>query len=292
MTTPIETSTNISRRRFLQVMGATALGTSLAGVGGFAYVLEWEPSNLELVDLPLTLPRLPSVFSGYRIAQISDIHIGSFMTQERLQHVVDIVNAQQVDVVVITGDFVTEEPRHYAQQLILPLAQLDAPDGVYAVLGNHDHWTNVIEVRSILARADIQELSNAVVPLQRDNESIYLAGLDDYWERYANLNVVLPQIPADACAILLVHEPDFADISAATGRFDLQLSGHSHGGQVVLPGGMIPLLPQYGRQYPSGLYQVEDMLQYTNRGIGMVSPEVRFNCRPEITVITLLATSE
>ncbi|HYN87535.1 MAG TPA: hypothetical protein VER55_03345, partial [Ardenticatenaceae bacterium] len=98
---------------------------------------------------------------------------------------------------------------------------------------------------------------------------------------------VLAHLPPDGAAILLAHEPDFADISAATGRFDLQLSGHSHGGQVIVPFAGPLIGPRYGQNYPVGRYQVGSMIQYTNRGIGMVAPLVRFNCRPEVTVFTL-----
>jgi predicted MPP superfamily phosphohydrolase len=100
---------------------------------------------------------------------------------------------------------------------------------------------------------------------------------------------VIDQLPADGAALLLAHEPDFADTSAATGRFDLQLSGHSHGGQVRVPLVGAPRLPPLGRKYPIGVYQVGSMLQYTSRGVGMIPPRVRFCCRPEIALLTLAA---
>jgi hypothetical protein len=121
---------------------------------------------------------------------------------------------------------------------------------------------------------------------------LHIAGVDDVWEEHARLDMVLEQLPADGAAILLAHEPDFADESAATGRFDLQLSGHSHGGQVIYPFGGPPILPTYAKKYPVGRYQVSGMIQYTNRGLGMIPPHVRFNCRPEITVFTLSAKRE
>ena len=102
------------------------------------------------------------------------------------------------------------------------------------------------------------------------------------------LNDVIEELKDESAAILLAHEPDFADLSSKTGRFDLQLSGHSHGGQVVVPFYGPLVLPYLGQKYPSGLYQVGEMLQYTNRGVGMIEPAVRFNCPPEITVFHLL----
>jgi predicted MPP superfamily phosphohydrolase len=125
--------------------------------------------------------------------------------------------------------------------------------------------------------------------LERGGSLLHIAGVDDVWERQDRLDLVLDRLPAEGGAILLAHEPDFADTSAATGRFDLQISGHSHGGQVIAPFAGPLRLPHLGRKYPLGLYRVGDMLQYTNRGVGMVYPYVRFNCRPEITLFTLRA---
>ncbi|MDH5508153.1 MAG: metallophosphoesterase, partial [Anaerolineae bacterium] len=118
---------------------------------------------------------------------------------------------------------------------------------------------------------------------------LHWAGGDDIWENQDRLDLVLEMLPEEGCAILLAHEPDFADTSAATGRFDLQISGHSHGGQIIFPVIGPPVVPWLSEKYPLGLYQLGEMLQYTNRGIGMVGPpHVRFNCRPEITVFTLV----
>jgi uncharacterized protein len=138
-----------------------------------------------------------------------------------------------------------------------------------------------------MAESGIIELSNEVYPIQRGQARLYVAGIDDYIARNDRLEQVLEQLPEEGAAILLAHEPDFADISARTGRFDLQISGHSHGGQVNLP--LIgPLyLPRYARKYTSGLYNVNGMIQYTNRGVGKVHVPLRLNSSPEITVFTL-----
>jgi predicted MPP superfamily phosphohydrolase len=116
---------------------------------------------------------------------------------------------------------------------------------------------------------------------------LHVAGIDDIMEGGSRLDLVLRDLPDSGAAILLAHEPDFADVSAATGRFDLQLSGHSHGGQVRVPLLMRLALPPFSQRYTSGLYRVDGMLQYTNRGLGFVDMRLRFLCRPEITVLTL-----
>ena len=282
----------LSRRRFLQTALASAVGTTVAGVATSFYGTQIEPNDIEITQIEPGLPRLHHAFDGYRIVQISDIHMGTWMTRERLEHVVALVNEQQPELIVITGDFVTTDPiEPYADSLIHPLRKLNAPDGVVAVLGNHDHWTNHEMVRRILSQSEITDLSNQVMTLGREGAQLHIAGVDDYWERKADLKAVLEQLPEEGAAVLLAHEPDYADISTKTGRFDLQLSGHSHGGQVILPLLGPPRLPRYGKKYPLGQYLVDNMIQYTNRGVGMIRPAVRFNCRPEISVFTLRAAS-
>ena len=283
----------LSRRDFLKVTLASMAATTLVGASGIAYANRIEPYQIEIKPVAVTLPRLDPAFSGYRMVQISDIHIGTWMTRANLEHIVYLVNQQQPDLIVITGDFVTIEPVDYwAGELVPALSQLVAREGTVAILGNHDHWTNPHIVREIIRVSGLIELSNDVLTLERERSLLHIAGVDDYWMRQTDLDRVLDQLPAAGAAVLLAHEPDFADISAATGRFDLQISGHSHGGQVVLPFIGPPILPKYGHKYPLGRYQVGNMIQYTNRGIGMVAPYVRFNCRPEITVYTLQAANQ
>ena len=283
----------ISRRRFLKISLASAFSTTLAGVGSFAYAHDFETTNVEVVQIELKLPRLAPAFDGYRLAQISDIHMGTGMTPQHLSRIVEMVNAEQPDAVALTGDYVTHGDIQDVLPLLRePLSQLSAKDGAFAILGNHDHWTDPDAIHGILADSGINDLTNTVHTLTRGDSRLHLAGVDDYWEEKADVEAVIAQIEGDDCAVLLAHEPDFADVSAATGRFDLQISGHSHGGQVRLPILNRALqLPHLGIKYPMGQYQVGGMIQYTNRGVGTIAPAVRFNCRPEITVYTLRAAS-
>lgn len=266
-----------------------AVGAAALGVGGIAYARNIEPQWIEVTRLRLALPGLPGVFRGYRVAHLSDIHMDRWMTPDRLAGVVQLVNAQQADLVALTGDYVTHGTRRPGafRNLATGLGALRARDGVLAVLGNHDHWLDAGFVRRALRDAGVIELSNRAHDIRRGGAVLHIGGVDDYWTGHARLQDVLDDVPADGVAILLAHEPDFADESAPTGRFVLQISGHSHGGQVRLPLLGPPVLPPYGRKYPMGLYRVGGMLLYTNRGVGMLRPRVRLNCRPEITVYTL-----
>ena len=276
------------RAIYRRVLLSVALGVLL--LGGLVYVRKIEPGDVEVVPVSLVLPRLDARFDGYRIAQISDIHADGWMTPGRVLGLVNLVNAEAPDLVTITGDFATYSRFRslicHACRLVAPLRRLCAPDGVVAVLGNHDHKTDARTIRRILAASGVIELRNTVLTLRRDGASLHLCGVDDLKEGTPRLDRALEGLSAPGCAVLLAHEPDFADKSAATGRFDLQLSGHSHGGQVGLPLLRYPFLPKLSRKYPVGLYRVGGMLLYTNRGLGAHS-RFRFNCRPEITIFTL-----
>ena len=226
----------------------------MAGVGVFGYAHNIEPTRYDITPIDLTLPRLTPAFDGYRIVQISDIHLdGAVMTRERLAHIVELVNRQSPDLVAITGDFVTHDPDIFAPDLIESLRDLTPRDAALAVLGNHDHWTDAPTVRGIIAESGLTDISNYVHTISREGELLHIGGIDDFWERQDRLDLVLDQLPVQGAAMLLAHEPDFADISAATGRFDLQLSGHSHGGQVILPLIGPPKLPAFAKKYPVGI---------------------------------------
>jgi uncharacterized protein len=282
----------LSRRKFIKISVASAVVTASAGVGGFGYAHDIEPYMIDLVNRELTLPRLSPAFDGYKLVQFSDIHIDTWNSAAQFQRVIELVNEQQPDAIAITGDFVTGgKGEGVARALVEPLRQLRAKDVSVAILGNHDHWTDPEWVHGVIRDSGLTDLTNTVYTVRRGDEMLHIAGVDDYWERQDRLDLVLAALPDEGAAILLAHEPDYADISAASGRFDLQLSGHSHGGQVALPLIGPLVLPRYGRKYPSGQYQVGNMIQYTNRGIGMIAPTVRFNCRPEITVFSLRSPS-
>ncbi|MBZ0298693.1 MAG: metallophosphoesterase [Anaerolineae bacterium] len=279
----------LSRRKFLKASLLSAT-TGAAGLISLIYMGHLETDDVDVVQIDVHLPRLSPAFEGYRLAQISDIHMGTGMTADKLATIADLTNQQQPDLITITGDFVTHgSVAALGPMLIEPLREFAAPDGVVGVLGNHDFWTDAAAVRRILEQSDVLDVSNGVTTVHRDGESLHIAGVDTLWYHQDRLDLVLDQLPDEGAAILLAHEPDFADISGPTGRFDLQLSGHTHGGQINLPLVGPPFLPPHGKKYPLGQYQVGGMIQYTNRGVGTVGPPLRINCRPEVTLFTLHA---
>jgi hypothetical protein len=267
------------------------------GLLGYGYSTKMELNWIEITNLTLKLPHLESAFQGLRLVQISDFHLGQWIDGERLERVFRMALEQAPDYLLLTGDYLEFRPYKrpnewatYEEDLKLissAFSQLPAFCPTIAILGNHDHKIDAGWVEQALSKAGVTVLRNSVLTIQRGNSQLHLAGLDDVSQKMDRLDILMESLPEDGAAILLAHEPDFADVAAATQRFDLQLSGHSHGGQIVLPILGPPMLPELGRKYPSGLYNINDMLLYTNRGVGVTTVNARFNCRPEITVFTL-----
>jgi len=255
-----------------------------------------EPNHPVLTTIDLPLPHLSDAWDGFRIAQLSDFHFDPHFSVVPLRKAVETLNQLKPDLIVLTGDFVTVPAFSKAGQAkrsaanIEPcselLAQLHAPAGLLACLGNHDLGTDPVRITRTLHSRGIEMLRNASLPLQREASRLWLCGVDDVLEGHADLDLTLRGIPADEPVILLAHEPDFA-LEASRRRVDLQLSGHSHGGQVRIPFLGAPYLPELGRKFPKGLYKIGPLTLYTNVGIGTIRIPVRFDCPPEITLFTL-----
>ncbi|MGH9577193.1 MAG: metallophosphoesterase [Terriglobales bacterium] len=265
-----------------------------AATAGYGFLIE--PRRIVVERIEMRLRRLPGEFDGFRIAQLSDIHYGPFMSSDFVRRAVAEINQLQPHLVALTGDFVSHpfgkpagiEGARYIVPCAEALHGLRADYGRYAILGNHDHWNHPATVRNHLDATGFPVLLNQAVALEKDNARLWLVGVDDVLSGRPDLEKALQRVPAGEAVILLVHEPDFAD-HAAQFPVDLQLSGHSHGGQVRLPWLGAPILPLLAKKYPMGLYRVGKMQLYTNRGLGVINPPVRWNCPPEITLVTLRA---
>jgi predicted MPP superfamily phosphohydrolase len=197
------------------------------------------------------------------------------------------------DLLVLTGDFVSHsigkanglDGARHAEPCADVIAQWkDMP--MIAILGNHDHWNNADIVAGALAERNIRVLRNGSTPIERNGSRLWIAGVDDALVGLADMPKTLKGVPASEATVLLAHEPDYADY-AAKFSVDLQLSGHSHGGQVRIPGVGPIVLPEMAAKYHTGLNRVGEMQVYTNWGLGVITPPVRFLCPAKVTLITL-----
>jgi predicted MPP superfamily phosphohydrolase len=236
----------------------------------------------------IAVPNLPREFSGFRIVQLSDLHYGFLVPLGLIQYVITRANLLKPDIIVCTGDFVHE--RNSVKQIdrIWPvLTQLNAPSGVYSVLGNHDHWADT-ERSDYWLKKTRQDLRHKIVEIERGGERIWLAGAGDLWEDHRNLDGLFSEVPDADCRILLAHNPDTVDTTYST-RIDLTISGHTHGGQVVIPFFGPPVLPVRNKNYSSGLkHSIRGSKVFISKGIGWTIYPVRFNCMPEIAVLELV----
>ena len=280
----------INRRKFLKVSAALAASGAIA-VAADGILLE--PNHPRLVRVDIALKRLPEAWEGLRIVQLSDFHYDEHFSAVPLRKAVDIVNGLRPDAVFLTGDFVTVPlfgRRSSGITAIGPcaeiLSRLQAPLGLFAVLGNHDVRCGSATVMQTLRANKIEVLRNHALPLEKDGGRIWLAGVDDVIEGKADLSDALLEVPREEPVILLAHEPDFAD-QVVNAPVDLQLSGHSHGGQIRLPLVGAPYLPEMAQKYPMGLYRIGRLTLYTNVGLGTIRVPVRWNCPPEVTLLTL-----
>jgi predicted MPP superfamily phosphohydrolase len=281
----------LSRRRFLK--GAAVVGgvAALSVLGTAAN----EAHRFAIERVRLHLPHLPPSRDGLRLAQISDLHFGDYLHEPYFRGVVEAINRESVDVALLTGDYITADSflfgkgpdaARLAWSCAQVLAGIRTTYGCFAVLGNHDIAAGAEEVTSALGANGCTVLCNRSLPIENGRDRLWLAGVDDVAKGRPDLDQALLGIPPNECVVLAVHEPDYAD--QVRGRnVDLQLSGHSHGGQVRLPIVGAPILPSFGKKYPMGYYRLGKLQLYTNRGIGVIDLPVRFLCAPEITISTL-----
>jgi uncharacterized protein len=284
------TSAPTTRRRFLKIAAAAG---ALA-IGADATVLEPNYPRVVRVDIPLL--RLAPEFDGFTIIQLSDFHFDPYFSIIPIRKSVQITNDLKPDLIVLTGDFVSaptiESALRNRRAALLAdpcsevLKDLRARHGVWAVLGNHDAFSDPVHVTEALTAGGINVLANSAVPIEMTSRRFWLAGVTDVLARHADLDAALKGISAEDAVVLLAHEPDFADHTVKY-PVDLQLSGHSHGGQIRAPLIGAVYLPKLGRKYPRGLKKIDRLSLYTNVGIGTLYVPVRWNCAPEITLITL-----
>jgi predicted MPP superfamily phosphohydrolase len=272
----------MNRRTFLK---AALAATVPAPVVAASYGLV-EASWVRVERPTLPLSRLPQEFDGLRVAFLTDIHHGPYVSLDFVRGVVRTTLNLQPDLILLGGDYSSNEAKYIAPCLDV-LGALRAPLGVYGVLGNHDYWHGLAETRAGLKAAGITELTNAGVWLARGGSLFRLAGVDDLWRGKPDVAAAVGEATAADACLLVSHNPDVAE-TLRDPRVGLMLSGHTHGGQVVVPGYGAPIVPsRYGQKYLRGLVDAPVTRVYVSRGLGTVSPPMRFGCRPELTLITL-----
>jgi hypothetical protein len=256
-----------------------------------------EARQFELTRFPIRLAKLPRAFHGLKLAQLSDIHHSPFLGEAEIAQAIRFTNALQPDVVALTGDYISHSPDYIAGVARL-LGELCAPLGVFAILGNHDHWTDGAKMAAALREAGITTLINEHVTLRREDAEIKLLGIDDMMVKRDDLAAALAGTSADETRILLSHNPAIIR-EAARAKIDLVLSGHTHGGQINwrLLTGRTAQRPKYrrwrqrhSRRLLRGYAAVDDTQIYVNRGLGTVVVPLRYGCTPEITLIELQST--
>ena len=276
--------------RLLRSIVHTPAGIKALSISRYFYrpnLKDWVDTN----RIPIAIPGLPHEFDGYSLIQLSDFHLGTWLTRNYLLDAVEQVNQLKPDLIALTGDFVTYKPERFLDDLSASVSRLSAQDGIVAVLGNHDHWTDPELISKCLKQSRVTVLANHIFPVQRGDSTLYIAGLDDFMVEKDDMERVLEGLQDGTKAILLAHEPDYAEISSKTSRFYLQLSGHAHGGQIVIPGKGPLYLPSHARKYPAGMYNVDGMLLYSNSGLGTAELQFRYNSRPEIALFTLTSVN-
>src|SRR5215216_6113095 len=270
MATPIRWN---QRRRVAPYGGSKQPGTPLRSLAlsltHVARAALTEPYMLSIEHERIQLNRLPKAFDGFRVVQLSDIHHGPFSNREQIER---------------AGDYISKE-RHYAAPCAEMLGRLKAKYGVYAILGNHDHWVDAALITDLFRAEGITVLINEGMHFERDGASFWLAGVDDTMVGLEDLSLALAGARRDEMKRLLAHNPIILR-RAARASIDLVLSGHTHGGQVAIRGERSTLRGARKRLL-KGLGRLANTQIYVNRGLGTVVLPIRYGCPPEISLLEL-----
>ncbi len=285
-----------ARRRFLEQAAVAVSATPFVAAG---YGLLYERLDVEVVHQRIRLAHLPKSFEGFRIAQLSDIHISPFMNARQIRRCVTIANGTKAELIVMTGDYITWDPEAQGE-VVSALAGLQAPFGVFGCLGNHEQESATEDsISRLFAAKGIRMLRLERAPIRLGGETLNLIGMDESggrseaeWEQdvHRRLRQVKGLMIPGTVNILLVHYPNVFDYVAELG-IDLTLAGHTHGGQLSLEFIHRGLsLAHLLSPYDSGLYEKAGRQLYVNRGIGTTGFPIRVGARPEVTLLELTAT--
>ncbi len=241
--------------------------------------------DIEVTRHEVIIDDLPPSFDGYRIAFLTDTHVASFMRRGFYREIVAQVTRFDPDVVLMGGDFVSWQ-RDIPLMTELLLSDLQARDGVFAVLGNHDYWAGAEQVMEAMRSRGVRFIINRSVMLARGEEKLPLVGIDEIYRGNPDLDAAFSGIPPTAPCLALSHHPDVIDLLGRR-RVDLLLCGHTHGGQIRFPFfGPVVVPSRHEAEFASGFHRLGNVLMYVSRGIGAVPP-LRILCRPEVATFIL-----
>lgn len=243
-----------------------------------------EPFRLTVEHQPIHLRRLPKVFDGLRVVHLSDFHHSPFTSRDQIERAIDTANRLQPDIVALTGDYISHE-RQFAAPCAELLGRLKARFGVYAVLGNHDHWTDAALITDLFRAEGITVLVNQGMRFAHHGEAFWLAGVDDTMVGLEDLSLALAGSREEEMKLLLAHNPIILRRAARAG-VDLVLSGHTHGGQVTLRSER-SASGRPRRRLLRGLGRQGDTQIYVTRGLGTVVLPIRYGCPPEVSLLEL-----
>jgi uncharacterized protein len=272
---------------------ALLFGTSALALGSVG--IAQGSQDLHVVKRKLPLADLPPQLAGLRVALLADLHRGPAVGQSYLEDVIAVVNDLNPDLVLMPGDFVSKS-NHYYQDLTLALKELRPTIGSFATLGNHDHWEGADGCIEALLQAGVIPLQNRSLTIdcnrkivEQAGQGLCLAGVDDLWTGRPDIDAALKNVPASRPVLLLSHNPDFVETAKECGyRVDLQLSGHTHGGQIVLPGlGPLATASAFGTKYVAGWAEGPRWPVFTTTGVGTSSVPVRIGTQPEVVLFAL-----
>lgn len=297
---------SFSRRTFL--LGAGALATSVAA----ATTNRETTWDLELQQHSVALPKENSAFRGYRIGFLSDVHLSVFIANEWLELALQTLQARGIDILLIGGDHIwvpspnvkkafafrnknifrgrdeLQEARDIFKRFLNIVSDYQFPDGIYAINGNHDNWNAGAILTKLFAHSKVSLLVNESHVLRRGSDNLEIIGVDDLWTG-------VPHWPSsdqndrNTFRILLAHNPDYVAsiLDGEKRRFDLALCGHTHGGQICLPGQKQIIRGVFDSRLSAGLYQHPRGTVLTSNGLGLVGVPYRVNCRPQVHCILL-----
>lgn len=281
----------VTRRSFIKRTFGSLVTMIGIGGGGYYYAHDIEPKLLDFTSYKISNKAIPSSFNNFKIIQFSDTHLGFQYNTQQLHTLVQKINKLEPDIIFFTGDLMDTPNMFSEKNLVISLLKsLNAPYGKFAIYGNHDHGgygSNIY--KSVIEESDFTLLLNSSQKIKhKDGSHFHVIGIDDAMLGYPNIEEALTGVPANDFKILLSHAPDLAD-EAALFNIQLQLSGHSHGGQIKIPFLGALVKAPFAEKYHEGFYEIGQtpLTLYVNRGIGTTRLPFRFLSKPELTLFTL-----